>query len=72
MSSSSVTGVILALLTLIVAALPLAMSVHLDLDGDKPAVQQALVPPEEERSTMEQLFDSEAMRLGLQQHKKSN
>jgi hypothetical protein len=71
MSPSSVTAVVLALVTLILAARPLAMSVHLNLDSDEPTVQEAMAPPAVERSTIEQLFDTEATRLGLEHHKKS-
>ena len=66
MSPSSLTGLILAVMTLIIAGLPLAMSLNIDLDGSsRPAAgQTADLGPD--RATIERAFDAESVRQGLQ------
>jgi hypothetical protein len=65
MSPSSLTGLILAVMTLVVAGLPLAMSLNLHLDGAAPP---AAGP---DRSTVERAFDAEAVRQGLERGENS-
>ena len=67
MSPSSLAGLVLALVTLVVAGLPLAMSLNLHLDGAAPpAAEQAAPPAGPDRSTIERAFDAEAVRQGLE------
>jgi hypothetical protein len=67
MSPSSLTGLILALMTLVVAALPFAMSLNLEFDGvAPPAADQAAPPAGPDRTTIERAFDAEALRQGLE------
>lgn len=72
MSPSSLTGLILALMTLVVASLPLAMSLNVDLDGAAPpGAEQAAPASGPDRSTIERAFDSEAVRQGLERGENS-
>src|SRR5690606_1970473 len=64
MSPSSLTGLILAALTLVAAALPLVMSLDLDADGSLPAARQAAPPGAD--PALGRAFDAEAVRQGLE------
>lgn len=72
MSPKSIMGVVLCLMTLAIVSVPLLQRLHyVDLESSQPAVQQATAPPEGQRSTVEQYFDSEGMRLQLERHTKA-
>lgn len=66
MSPSSLTGLVLAVMTLIIAGLPLAMSLNLDFDGDAPQIAEQAPPSGPDRATIERAFDAEAVRQGLE------
>jgi hypothetical protein len=67
MSPSSLIGVILAVLTLVVAAIPLLNSLGSSPEGVQTSTQEAAAPPATpEGAAVKEFFKYEAGRLGLE------